>query len=234
MKTGIYWQDPKYAVGSDWRVTDPALVLDLPLYKLDGASFMSKDAYGHLCTVTGALWTPYGRSFDGSDDNISCGYSGLDALTNASVLIWAKPNIDLDTIELHRPLWAIWKDNDNEIKIYYSKTYNEFRLTLTEGGNAVNVSLSASMKTQSWWFSAITLGSAGVKAYLNGVSDTTNPSTRCFDGIATITNHYLSQMSDMFASNSWPGYKGEYWIYNRALSLVEIQHIYNCTIWRYQ
>src|SRR3989304_5596886 len=29
--------------------------------------FLSDDAYGHLCTVTGALWTPQGYSFDGDD-----------------------------------------------------------------------------------------------------------------------------------------------------------------------
>ncbi len=68
MKTGIYWQDPKYVVGRNF--SDPSCVLHLPLHRLDGASFMSKDAYGHLCAVTGALWTPRGRSFDGSDDYI--------------------------------------------------------------------------------------------------------------------------------------------------------------------
>ena len=68
MKTGIYWQDPKYVVGRNF--SDPSCVLHLPLHRLGGASFMSKDAYGHLCTVNGAVWTPRGRSFDGSDDYI--------------------------------------------------------------------------------------------------------------------------------------------------------------------
>ena len=38
-------------------IFDPSLVLYLSLWKLDGDSFMSKDAYGHLCTVTGALYS---------------------------------------------------------------------------------------------------------------------------------------------------------------------------------
>jgi len=71
MKTGIYWQDPKYALGR-WP-TDPSTVLYLPLHKLDGASFMSKDVYGHLAVAHGALWTPRGRSFDGNDDYIDTG-----------------------------------------------------------------------------------------------------------------------------------------------------------------
>ena len=71
MKTGIYWQEPEYALrpGRDF-IFDPSLVLYLPLHKLDGASFMSKDAHGHLGTVTGALWMPRGRRFDGLDDYI--------------------------------------------------------------------------------------------------------------------------------------------------------------------
>ena len=50
---------------------DPYLKLYLPLWKLDGASFMSQDAYGHLCTVTGALWRLDGRIFNGVNDVIT-------------------------------------------------------------------------------------------------------------------------------------------------------------------
>ena len=46
-------------------------VLWLPLWKLDGAQFTSKDAYGRLVTVTGAPWGPQGRPFDGVDDKFS-------------------------------------------------------------------------------------------------------------------------------------------------------------------
>src|SRR3990167_11340426 len=33
--------------------------------------FLSDDAYGYLCTRTGALWTPQGYLFDGIDDKIA-------------------------------------------------------------------------------------------------------------------------------------------------------------------
>ena len=51
-------------------IYDPSLVLYLPFYQLDGASFMSKDKHGYPCTVTGALWRPDGHYFDGTDDKI--------------------------------------------------------------------------------------------------------------------------------------------------------------------
>ena len=60
-------------------VPDPSLVLHLPLRYMDGDSYMSKDAYGHLCTRYGtgappaAHWTAQGWKFDHVDDYIDVG-----------------------------------------------------------------------------------------------------------------------------------------------------------------
>ena len=73
-------------------VLDPALCLYVPLWKRDGPIFESDDAYGHLCTVTGALWTPQGRSFDGAgaaDDFISIpAHASLANLAEVTYLVW--------------------------------------------------------------------------------------------------------------------------------------------------
>lgn len=73
---------------------DPYLKLYLPLYELDGSSFMSKDAYGHLCTVTGALWRPNGRWFDKTSDIITCGNIG----TARTLCFWFKPDTTTESI----------------------------------------------------------------------------------------------------------------------------------------
>ncbi len=52
-------------------ILDPSLRLYVPLWKLQGNSFMSEDHFGHLCTVSGAIWTPKGRLFDGVDAMIT-------------------------------------------------------------------------------------------------------------------------------------------------------------------
>ena len=73
-------------------IFDPSLVLYLPLYELDGASFISKDANGHLCTVTGALWRPNGHYFDGTDDKIDCGAGTNLAVANEiTIEAWINP-----------------------------------------------------------------------------------------------------------------------------------------------
>jgi len=71
-------------------IYDPSLVLYLPLWKRDGLSIISDDAYGHLCTVTGALWTSQGRSFAGAE-YIDCGNPEVLKLqNNFTVLAWAR------------------------------------------------------------------------------------------------------------------------------------------------
>ena len=75
---------------------DPYCKLYLPLRKLDGDSFMSKDAYGHLCTNYGSLWTPQGRSFDGVDDYVDCGNKPSLDLTKWTIEFWTRVNVNKD------------------------------------------------------------------------------------------------------------------------------------------
>lgn len=51
----------------------PARHLYLPLWhpELNGSSFISRDHYGHLVTVSGATWGATGRTFDATNDYIT-------------------------------------------------------------------------------------------------------------------------------------------------------------------
>ncbi len=70
---------------------DPSLALWAPLYELDGASFASKDAYGHLCTRSGAFWTPHGDNFDGTDDKITISHhAALSVTDELTIIVYAK------------------------------------------------------------------------------------------------------------------------------------------------
>ena len=85
-------------------VFDPSLVLYLPLYEMDGASFASRDAYGHRCTVTGALWRPNGRYFDAVNDGINCGTGSNLNLGNTmdkyTMTAWIKTSYAADEGEI--------------------------------------------------------------------------------------------------------------------------------------
>ena len=54
---------------------DPYCSLYLPLWKLDGDSFITKDALGLAVTNHGSVWTPKGRVFDGDDDYLTVAHN---------------------------------------------------------------------------------------------------------------------------------------------------------------
>ena len=224
MKTGIHWQDPKYAVGQDF-ILDPSLALYLPLRRLDGASLKSEDAYGHLCTVTGAQWRPQGRYLDG-DDHIVCGTNPALSITTGdfTLIIWAY----LDTIGSHRCMFG--GSSTDAIHLF---SRNNEAILLSKPSTANAGAAKTSMPKDTWVMIGVTFDSHStsnnVRYFFNGVTD----------GIATFNLDFADYTNCIGAGNNaaswhWSGYLGGAWIYNRALSATEIAHIYSVTRRRYQ
>lgn len=209
-------------------IFDPSLVLYLPLYQLDGASFMSKDAYGHLCTVTGALWTPQGRDFDGLDDWITMP-SPHSLLTSVSVEAWIKPdttqpvsqgNVVCKVYEYQ----LRWLNTEYVQAEYYTDSPVGWK-TLTSLGKVPNLT---------WGHTLITLEPSDsntiVKIYINGKLD--NQAT--LSGRPIAWNPFT--IGSYWTGNRWfyKGLIGEVRLYNRRLTPLEVQHNYLATKWRYQ
>lgn len=230
MKTGIYWQNPAYpAKGMDF-IFDPSLVLYLPLYELDGASFMSRDAYGHLATVTGALWTPQGRSFDGLDDKINCGHHSAFDITEAITLeAW---------VRVKGPTWddaggIISKRVQGVDYEWYIRTAaaNTFWGGVSTSSGEKLVGNNGGLTTDTWYHLVLVYDRISVRIYVNGALDSTP--TAGTDAINTGVSdvHIGWYYSNVYA---FDGRIGEVRIYNRALTLLEIKHNYLTTKWRYQ
>jgi len=209
-------------------IFDPSLVLYLPLYELDGASFMSEDAYGHLCTVTGALWTPQGRDFDGLDDWITMP-SPHSLLTSVSVEAWIKPdttqpvsqgNVVCKVYEYQ----LRWLNTEYVQAEYYTDSPVGWK-TLTSLGKVPNLT---------WGHTLITLEPSDsntiVKIYINGKLD--NQVT--LSGRPIAWNPFT--IGSYWTGNRWfyKGLIGEVRLYNRQLTPLEVQHNYLATKWRYQ
>ncbi len=226
MKTGIYWQDPKYALrpGRDF-IFDPSLVLYLPLHQLDGASFMSKDAYGHLATVTGALWTPNGRSFDGIDDKVDCGNAtSLIIEGSFSLEVWFKASGSV----------GAWKGLIGKIvggthnRLFQYNTNQHLGFEIYDGTNDVIASTGVAIDDDVWHHAVAVRDTVADKAiiYLDSVlkQQVTDTTTASITG----ANNFL------VSENGWGGLVGEVRIYNRVLTPLEIQRNYLATKWRYQ
>ena len=229
MKTGIYWQDPKYALrpGQDF-IFDPSLVLYLPLHKLDGASIMSRDACGHLCSVTGALWTPRGRSFDGADDYISVpDHPSLDITDAITIEAWVKPSNMTGSPYLRS---VVSKGDYTSSFILANSYHTEFVVRLD--GNTCGA--FAFSEWDVWYHIAFTYDKDrgyGV-IFLNGVEGTH------YDYSSTIGTNtdpfYIGEEQIPSADRCWTGLIDLVSIYNRGLTPLEVQRNYLASKGRYQ
>jgi hypothetical protein len=220
-------------------IYDPSLVLYLPLYKKDGGSFCSEDAYGHLCTDYGALWVPQGRTFDGTDDYIDCSPAVSDGkLGNAFTWIcWGK--------------LGKWDANQNYIGAGSTTNGNEYmgidfltadkklyaRTSKSVGGVLANVvgSTGTYNNDSTFHFLAVTVDADGhINHFIIDTVDQGNDSTNVVDASSSI-HLYIGQLPYTSANiNSFKGTDGEVLLYTRELSLVGIEQIRLATKWRYQ
>jgi len=220
-------------------ILDPSLVLYAPLHQLDGASFMSRDAYGHVCTVTGALWRPNGRTFDGTDDLITVpSETALDnAIDGASTLLaWINPA----------------SDGEGDLGRILDKSYYQAGVS-DEAGGYVKLRLyqpftgtdgqwkttDAIVPINTWSCVGFTYDASATTndaiLYVNGLSkavtEETGPPTetrRSSAGVDAVIGNRAT------AAYTFDGLIGEIWIYNRALNPLEIQHNYLATKERYR
>jgi len=213
-------------------IFDPSLVLYLPMYELNGSSFMSRDAYGHLCTVTGALWRPDGRYFDGSDDRINLGAVLVPASAETTWEVWAKRFSGSATNQVligqMSPIGGIWK-------VYGEGLYFDGTSVYLESENNNDKSeLSGTVSDTNWHhivgITGIVAGALFIDSILvdSGDLDSGRGQYVLAIGAAGYTP----------GTPTWgkffKGWVGEVRIYERALSAVEIQHNYLATKWRYQ
>src|SRR3990167_8107213 len=107
--------------------------------------FLSDDAYGHLCTRTGALWTPQGYSFDGVDDKITIpDHSSLQfGIGNFTISIWAK-NTGEQTLER---LIQKWTSGSHRIVIAFQNTVNSPPFYAIADGAGNSASLAGTTPT---------------------------------------------------------------------------------------
>ena len=209
-------------------IFDPSLAFYLPLHELDGSSFRSHDAYGHLCTVTGALYTAQGRSFDGIDDSINCGSSDVFDFTSAFTLAaWVKPGA------LAKNKFIISNRNSTEKTGWMLFHYSDNKFYLQGGDGVTWGSLSAhtvntytDMKV--FYFVAGSFDGTG-RVFVNGVADGTDTS----DPLAASSYPTLVG-NDTHVPTPFEGIIGEVFAFSRALTPQEIQHIYLATKWRYR
>jgi len=208
-------------------IFDPSLALYLPLYQLDGASFMSKDKHGHLCTVTGAVWQLFGRYCDGIDDSGSLAAPPVTVIDNWTMEAWLNP-ANLSQISI-----VVSNGRDDGV------AGDGYAFGVGDGAGAAGNKLQGLLPAVAWlntgytfpfaneWYHTIMLRENGtIRFYVNGAQT-----------LNTFTTVPLTPTQFRFGSQTgvryFNGIIGEIRIYIRPITPLEIQHNYLATKWRY-
>jgi len=211
--------------------TNPLLYL--PLYRLDGSSFLSADGIGHKCDVTSALWTPQGRIFR-SADRIDCGDNTLfdPRTSNFSIGEWFKtPTFDQTfrrIISKQGPVGYVPR--------YFLRlsTTDKWAFSVHDGTNEVSASSTGTLSSDTWYMLTLVRNGTTVSLYENtdATPVATNTNASLSDVNPTGRNLYISSLDG--SSEFLKGSVGDVWFYNRALTPQEIQNLYLATRFRYQ
>ena len=212
-------------------IFDPSLVLYLPLYKLDGTSLLSKDAYGHLCTVTGAVWRPTGRYFDGSDDFIDVGMdvNTLGVSTEGTFIIWVNPSGTSDTRAVVNDYRTTPVINGMSLRVNDTNTLTFYARDADVA--SFSVATTDTITADAWH---CIIGSFHLpKAYID-IDGNISKEGDCTGGIGASGSNCCVGQYKWGASQRLGGRVGEVLIFNRFLVLSERQSIYLATKWRYR
>ena len=195
---------------------DPYCRLYLPFWKLDGDSFMSRDAHGHLCTNHGSIWTPYGRSFDGVDDYVEVANSASisDYSSGVTVCLWFKA----DRTDVNQGQFG--QNGPGYLNFWMAGGSPATRLRW-ETNAGQSFSSNTQIYANKWYFACgvydTSLTENQAKLYINGNLDNEKTLTFTTEKTDDITIGGYSPTSYLFK-----GLIGEVRIYNRALIPQEI------------
>ncbi len=187
------------------------LVYFAPLWHpgLAGATFLTRDRYGRLCTVTGATWGSTGRTFDGTADVID--FTAL-TYTAWSAIAWVYPT-------------RITAEPGIVVLGTQGMVLSLGKVGLVQDGTGVQQSVNA-LTLSTWVYAAITRTGTTYNVYINGVLSTAAWNNA---GWGNMGNH----IGVSYAGAYLKGTVGEVLVYNRALSATEILNNYLATKWRY-
>ncbi len=225
-------------------------VLYLPLWhpSLKGSVFKSIDPFGHVCTVTEAIYGATGRTFDSVDDLISCGSASvLDNIFDGggTVIAWINPTSDGEL------------DNGRIITKFLGLVGWVFTVS-DQAASKVKLKLfhyfGASGITPGEWITDTTQATIGVENFvaLSHNADSVDNNPTIYQGTTVLTvgdgltetltpvgvrqtdaaaNMIIGNVS--ITNTTFDGIIREVWAYNRILSAGEIEHIRINTIGRH-
>jgi hypothetical protein len=231
---------PFYGIAVDTPLVLPVtanLVLNAPLGQedLNSSPFTTIDSNAHSCTVTGAIWGPDGRLFDG-DDYIDCGKpSAFDLQGALTIAAWVNPTAFGATGTILSDFSAGTTNSQHTFRVL-STGYINFAQEKVGGGNVLVSGTTQLLTAGAWNYVVVTRASATgtITLYLNGVADaTTGTSTvASIPTLASSGNTTIGRLGSN-ALQYFNGTIGEVMVYSKDFTPSEILQNYNATKSKY-
>jgi hypothetical protein len=164
----------------------------------------------------------YSTAFDGVDDYIALGVSGMSSCKNTgSFSSWIK----LETTASSGDIIRLFEDSNNNIRVFYHASSNELRCVYKAGGTATTaVTTEAIEGDGNWHHVSGTWDSSGnVSLYLDGSLKQTTPISGTFTGSFTTA----SIGNNAEGGGYWIGNIDEVSLFNKELDSTEVSNLYN-------
>lgn len=218
-------------------IFDPSLVLYLPLHQLDGASFMSRDAYGYLTTVTGALWRPDGRIMDGDDLLEHAVVDWRIGDTQGAMEVWFKST----ATGASQVLFASSDTATDLYRLYFFiHSSDKLRVYQNDNDTADYLEASTDVADGNWHHAVLNSSGSAYSIIVDGADEgaltvqTGSNTGDWFGDTSRRDNITVGALHRSVTTNYFTGTIGEVRVYSQPLSLAAAQHNYLATKWRYQ
>jgi len=211
-------------------------VLNLPLWGLRGSTFKSIDRYGHLCTVSGAVWVSKGRYFDGTDDylkNTTADWRVND--TAGTIIIWFK----CGTTGVDQAFFGSADEGTSAYYIWFGiRSTNKLVVFQYKNDTADDIRGGTTVTDDAWHMASIVSSGTAYTIYLDVTAESLTVSGGANNGdwffdTTNRDNFSVGNVIRSYNANHYKGYIGDVILYDRALTTYEISHIYRATKGRY-
>lgn len=199
------------------------LVLYLPLPLLKGSTFKSVDPYRHTCSVTGALWGPNGREFDGDDyieipaSSTQLNFTSEDFSIIARIKVGALTTANAIFFRGQREVDGYEFFNDADGSLWF--TTNQL------GAFQYAYAAVGSIVIDTWYTVGVSRDGEVATVYKNGVDVTAGRTTLIDPATSTQPARIGVRSQDLLYA--FDGKIQTILIYNRALSAGEHLHTHN-------
>lgn len=207
-------------------------VLYLPFWHPDlaGAQFDSIDPQKHICSVTGATWSPDGRDFVSTNpDYIALNDGSVDSPLNfTSVAFSIVARINVDNLGSGVMVFSRGGYNQAGYELLVNGNGGLWALTYQTDANQQSTSLDGGVVTGNNYTIGLSRSGAGILLYINGIDVTSGAGTHTNPASSSYTST-LGVRAATKTTNPYDGGIKAFAVYDQAISAGEQAYIHS--IW---